>query len=300
MLDHHISVNFQTDILRIENYHCRGMEHEGEEITPNHEIVFLRSGAFVRRNSLGTVVADVNQVLFFHQHQPYQIRHPVPGGDVSTSVAISPPILLDLIQTFDPSAEERPGAPFSTGHCLAETHQHVRLRQILHAASNAADPLEIEESVLMLAASVIRTMSDGTREWKKLPRPETTRNHRETVNRAKIVLGEQLREKVTLDQVARATDTSPYHLCRIFKNEAGVSIHSYLHRIRLLSALENLAENPRADLTEVALSHGFSSHSHFSASFQREFGMPPSAFCRVSSSRLIRMSPAFGRLRPSS
>ncbi len=288
MPDHHSSLIFQTDILRIETYHCRGVEHKSEDIPLNHEIVFLRAGTFVRRNSFGTVVADVNQVLFFHQHQPYQIRHPLSGGDVSTIIAISPPALVELIQTFDPSVEERPGAPFSAGYCLADTHQHVELRRILHAASNTADPLEVEENVLMLAASVIRNMTDATRGQKILQRPETARNQRDIVNRVKIVLGQRFRERFTLDQIARATYTSPYHLCRIFKKEAGVSIHRYLQRIRLLNALERLAEYPKANLTELALGLGFSSHSHFSASFQHEFGMPPSLFCRVVSNRLIR------------
>jgi hypothetical protein len=72
----------------------------------------------VRRNGFGEVVADVNQVLFFHQHQPYQIRHPIPGGDVSTSIAISPPVMVDMIQAFDPSVEGRPELkPASMSNC---------------------------------------------------------------------------------------------------------------------------------------------------------------------------------------
>jgi AraC-like DNA-binding protein len=140
----------------------------------------------------------------------------------------------------------------------------------------------------MLAASIVRNMTYGTRGWKTKPRAQAASNQRDTVNRAKIVLGERFREKLTLAQIARATYTSPYHLCRIFKNEAGVSIHRYLLRLRLLNALESLAEYPKANLTAVALDLGFSSHSHFSASFQQEFGMSPSVFCRVASNGLIR------------
>jgi AraC-like DNA-binding protein len=242
----------------------------------------------MRRNHYGTVVADVNQVLFFHEHQPYQIKHPLPGGDVSTSIAISPPVLVGLIQTFDPTVEGHPHTPFSTGHCPAEPHQHLKLRQILNATSKADASLEVEEDVLMLTASVIRNMIDAARGEKMPQRPETARNQRDIANRAKIVLGERFRERLTLDQVARATCTSPYHLCRVFNAETGVSLHRYLQRLRLLNALENLAENPRARKTEVALDLGFSSHSHFSAAFRHEFGMPPSVFCRLASNRVIR------------
>jgi len=44
----------------------------------------------------------------------------------------------------------------------------------------------------------------------------------------------------------------------------------------LRAALERLPENDR-DLSMLALELGFSSHSHFTASFTREFGVPPSA-----------------------
>jgi AraC-like DNA-binding protein len=113
------------------------------------------------------------------------------------------------------------------------------------------------------------------------PRPQTVKEQSEIVSQAKLTLSEHLREKITLDQLAHTVHVSPYHLCRIFKREAGLSIHRYLQRLRLLNALEHLAECPKDNLTMVALGHGFSSHSHFSTTFQREFGVSPSAFARA-------------------
>ena len=48
-------------------------------------------------------------------------------------------------------------------------------------------------------------------------------------------------------------------------------IHRYLNRLRLRTALEYLGDS-MADLSDTALSLGFSSHSHFTESFRREFG----------------------------
>ncbi|MBA2354428.1 MAG: helix-turn-helix transcriptional regulator, partial [Acidobacteria bacterium] len=42
------------------------------------------------------------------------------------------------------------------------------------------------------------------------------------------------------------------------------------------------APTPRGDLTDIALGLGYSSHSHFTASFTRAFGVPPSAWQRLS------------------
>ena len=52
-------------------------------------------------------------------------------------------------------------------------------------------------------------------------------------------------------------------------------IHRYLTQLRLRSSLERLADGAN-DLTALALELGFSSHSHFTDAFRREFGHAPS------------------------
>jgi AraC-like DNA-binding protein len=232
-------------------------------------------------------VADVTQVLFFHQNQPYQIKHPQQDSDVSTILVIDPPTLLDILRTIELSVVDQPEMPFIVGNGLAGTPDRIQFHRILQRMKDSADPIEIEESVLLLAASVWRhTLHTNDRlRWR--PRPQTAREQNEIVSQAKLVLSERFRKKITLDQLARTVHVSPYHLCRIFKREAGLSIHRYLQRLRLLNALEHIAECPKDNLTVVALGHGFSSHSHFSTTFQREFGVSPSAFSRAASKRLI-------------
>jgi AraC-like DNA-binding protein len=59
---------------------------------------------------------------------------------------------------------------------------------------------------------------------------------------------------------------------------------AYRLRLRLLASLERVrAGDP---LVDIALAHGFSSHSHFSAAFRAAFGMTPSAW------RTLTASPA--------
>jgi AraC-like DNA-binding protein len=72
---------------------------------------------------------------------------------------------------------------------------------------------------------------------------------------------------------------SPFHLSRIFTAEVGVPIHRYLVRLRLRLALELMSQRPR-DLSWVALEAGFASHSHFTAAFRAEYGVPPSEVAR--------------------
>ena len=87
-------------------------------------------------------------------------------------------------------------------------------------------------------------------------------------------------ERVTLDDVARAVHVSPFHLARIFQQQTGVPVHRYLTQLRLRASLERLADGA-GDLTAVALELGFSSHSHFTDAFRREFGHSPSEMRKI-------------------
>jgi AraC-like DNA-binding protein len=128
-------------------------------------------------------------------------------------------------------------------------------------------------------------------------RRNPARARRDYVTDAKVLLQQRFRETLRLDDVARALHVSTYHLCRIFKEETGVPIHRYLTRLRLLEALESLTAGA-ADLTDLALSLGFASHSHFSNAFRKEFGISPREVRRRVRPITPRECPASGAARP--
>src|SRR5262249_37447049 len=74
-----------------------------------------------------------------------------------------------------------------------------------------------------------------------------------------------------------------------FQQRTGAPVHRYLTRLRLRASLERLADG-ETDLTALALELGFSSHSHFTGAFRREFGRTPSAVRRDPVRRTIRES----------
>jgi len=94
-------------------------------------------------------------------------------------------------------------------------------------------------------------------------------------------------ENVSLDDVAAAVNASPFNFARIFQQQTGLPIHRYLTILRLRAALERIAD-PHVDITEIALDLGFSSHSHFTDVFRREFGETPSAIRQRQTKNAIR------------
>ena len=79
----HVRVLFRTDLVRVLDYRCAGHDNDGE-VPHSFEIGLPRKGAYQRRDRHGTFLADPNQVLFYNKGEPYDIRHPVQGGDSST------------------------------------------------------------------------------------------------------------------------------------------------------------------------------------------------------------------------
>ncbi|WP_158625040.1 helix-turn-helix transcriptional regulator [Corallococcus terminator] len=82
-------------------------------------------------------------------------------------------------------------------------------------------------------------------------------------------------KRLTVSALAASTRTSPFHASRVFRAVTGETMHAHITRLRLRAALFEL-EHAAGNLTDVALAMGFSSHSHFTQAFRREFGCPPS------------------------
>jgi len=56
-------------------------------------------------------------------------------------------------------------------------------------------------------------------------------------------------------------------------------VHRYHLRARMAAAVSQVLDSAR-DLTPIGIDLGFSSHSHFTATFRRTFGITPSALRR--------------------
>jgi AraC-like DNA-binding protein len=104
--------------------------------------------------------------------------------------------------------------------------------------------------------------------------------HAELVEATKELLARRLGERLTLGEIARSVHSSPFHLARVFRARTGFTIHGYRNQLRLRSSLESLFE-PGVDLAQLGRRLGYASHSHFTDSFHRTFGRPPSAVRRA-------------------
>lgn len=80
----------------------------------------------------------------------------------------------------------------------------------------------------------------------------------------------------SLNELAEAACLSPFHFIRLYQHATGETPQATARRLKLQSARELLANEPRAGVLDVALAHGYESAQAFARAYRREFGIAPS------------------------
>jgi two-component system response regulator YesN len=94
------------------------------------------------------------------------------------------------------------------------------------------------------------------------------------VKKAKAYIQLHYREDVSLDDVSREVNISPYYFSKIFKEESGENFIEYLTRVRMEKAKEML-ENPDLSIKEISALSGYSDPNYFSKLFKKQTDMTP-------------------------
>lgn len=228
-------------------------------VLPLHGIFIKHDGP--RRETLGTPYHGV----FIAAGQPFRFSFPGCIGDECLTLSLP--------------AEE---------HCVArDFHAHALLpasvmleRALLwrRLASAHADALEVEESAVALRDSILRIgrKAPGRAPDRTAASPRGVRQ----VERVKEAIAVAPERKWTLSALADLAGASPHHLARLFRAQAGITIHRYLTHARLARALERVLGGEN-DLAAVALDSGFASHSHLTERFRTLFGRTPSEVRKI-------------------
>jgi len=100
-----------------------------------------------------------------------------------------------------------------------------------------------------------------------------------TLQRFKAVfeyVEENYSENITVKDISRVANLSPYYFCRLFKETTGRSFVDFLNSFRINKAEQILRETDM-NITETALACGFNDINYFSRMFKRYKSMPPSS-----------------------
>ncbi len=286
----HVRTLFRSDLIHAFDYRCAGHDDEGE-IPQGYEITLPRSGAYQRRDAHGSFLADPNHILFYNKGEPYDTRHLIQGGDSSTVFLFAPSLLIEMIRTYNPAVENNPQKIFQRSHITLRAQLQILQYRLLRAnkyssvplvslngriETSRIDPLEMEEKIITAVGEIIDALYQGLPARQNRSSSNTLRAHADQTHAVKTFLNARVQSRLQLEHISSAVHLSPYHLCRVFKQNMGMSLHQYVKRLRLFNAAERMLEDPAARLDLLALDYGFSNHGNFSTAFRKMFGVNPS------------------------
>lgn len=90
-------------------------------------------------------------------------------------------------------------------------------------------------------------------------------------------IAERIDKSISLADLAKVANTSPFHFSRLFKNATGMSPHAFVLSRRTTIACQLLEEGVDS-LSTIATKSGFSSQSHMGRAFKKMLKVSPAAY----------------------
>lgn len=255
----------ESETIRIGAFRSRPGDTDFDDSGPTrgHLLVFPREAVTIKHAGRQPVVADPSVVMIYNRGQEYTRRAISPVGDRCEWFAYPAATIIEarLANGARVVDDERPFGALM--HVASSAHSYVLARIAFESISS--EPLLADEVAATLLDHVLRG---------EAPPLTLTPAHVELADAVRRWLAIRYAEHHPLRAIARAHGVSVFHLARVFRRATGHSLHAYRMELRLRAALERLADGD--DVATLALSLGFSSHSHFTSTFRRAFGVTPS------------------------
>jgi AraC family transcriptional regulator len=269
-------VVFDSGLVRVGAFRCQPSHPCFHDSGPakNYCFVFPRTAVEIQHEHERAFVANPNVVTFYNKGQAY-LRNAVSAeGDRCDWFGVGIDVVQDVVRTLDPQVDAHPEKPFRLMRGWTDSETYLLQRRVFEqvVSGKMEEPLAVEELVVDLLERVVRSAYQE----KARTRPQTiSSKQRDVVHHAEIVLNERWEEGLSLCHVASEVGSSVFHLCRMFRRATGTTLRQYREKLRIRRSLENVIES-ETPLVDIALETGFSSHSHFTSSFRKEFGQTPS------------------------
>ncbi len=97
------------------------------------------------------------------------------------------------------------------------------------------------------------------------------------IAKAKTYIEENYSKDISLDDVSRTVDISPYYFSKLFKEEIGENFIEYLTNIRIEKA-KKLLQNSDVSIKNICADTGYSDPNYFSRIFKKQVGVTPTEY----------------------
>ena len=290
-MDYESKLVFDGRLIKIGSWRCgpdSALWNEENIAGSQPMLVFPRTSVQITQDAHEPFISTRNLLAYYNKNQTYRRKLVDRRGDICEYFYVDPRELENVLKWMGYEVSTNPEEPFkrSSGNCDTTSYSVQRYLFEMVANHPAADALFVEETFFSILPGLLEGANRPLQ--RNLAKRQSTANRqREHVESVKEYLVHHLEDHLSIKDVAEACDTSAFHLCRVFKQQTGLSIFKYLTKMRLLETIDIVLDTKR-DLTDIALQFGFSSHSHMTESFRLEFGFPPSELRRSAPKSLIK------------
>jgi AraC-like DNA-binding protein len=186
-------------------------------------------------------------------------------------------------RTFYPSAEfmthvaagltgREQAMPFFPAPVILDDALSRRLIALHRTLIDPASTLEGETRLLATFTNLIARHADVR------GAPRHPGQERAAIRRVRDYMDAHYDRNLSLTDLARVVDLSPFYLARVFRAEVGMPPHAWLESVRIRAAQGMLASG--MPIADIACATGFVDQSHFTRRFRRCIGVTPGEYAR--------------------
>jgi AraC-like DNA-binding protein len=242
---------------------CAGVDDPAvEEAHSAFSVTLVERGAFTYRTRAGRARLSAGWLMLGNAGDGYACSHEDGDGTGDDCVALSltEPVLDSVLSALGTSGTR---LRFDRA-CLPPVPRVTALLQTLRG--DAGEGFALEEAALATVASVHGALHETA--TAPLARDD------ERARAAMLHMEAHGTQDLSLEDLARAVDLSPFHLLRVFRQAIGITPHQYLMRVRLQRAIALLRDTP-LPIIDIAYASGWADLSNFNRAFRRELRCSP-------------------------
>ena len=270
---------FETERVAIGLFRCPVSHPSFRNTGPTDRclVVFPRTSVWIQHEGSRRFLADPTIATIYNRSQPYERFPASPDGDRCDWFAVADDLAREIAAAVDERSRDAE-QPFRRAWATSDGALYLRQRALFRRARDGVlEPLEAEEGVIRIVASVLGARLDEPRS--RNARLGPTLRRRDLAEAAKLELQRTIGENRSVHDIASSLGTSPFHLCRVFSACTGRTLNEYRSELRVRLSLEMFGASAggATSISHIAHTLGFSSHSHFVQAMRRYSGTTPRA-----------------------
>lgn len=242
---------------------------EGQHAHDSYEFLFPLSEMPYNKLEKMIIHAEKNKIFPLN---PWQFHGPgklMPGIKFA-SIMIERSFINDISHTIFRKTD----VIFENGNYAFDRQMYSLIRSFIKEleARQPGHELALQSISTQIALYLLRRIKHNMPDISE----RNDKSGRAEINRVTNFLQEEYKKEITLNELARIANLSPYHLIRVFKKQTGKTPLEYLIDIKINNAKRMIVEGK--NITEVCFLSGFNNHSYFSSVFKRKVSMTPSQY----------------------